>query len=39
MNFTVLKSLVAQPMNMFVLKLMFLHSEIDNFLLELLFVY
>ena len=27
MNFTVLKNLVAQLMNMFVLKLMFLHSD------------
>ena len=29
MNFTVLKNLVAQPMNMFVLELMFLYWEID----------
>ena len=39
MNFTVLKNLVAQPMNMFVPELMFLYWEIDIFLLELLFVY
>ena len=31
MNFTVLKNIVAQPMNMFVLELMFLYSEIDIF--------
>ena len=39
MNFTVLKNIVAQPMNMFFLELMFLYWEIDIFLLELLFVY
>ena len=32
MNFTVLKNIVAQPMNMLVLELMFLYWEIDIFL-------
>ena len=31
MNFTVLKNIVAQPMNMLVLELMFLYWEIDIF--------
>ena len=31
MNFTVLKNLVALPMNMFVPELMFLYREIDIF--------
>ena len=39
MNFTVLKNIVVQPMNMFILQLMFLYWESDIFLLELLFVY
>ena len=39
MNVTVLKNIVAQPMNMFVLELVFLYWETDIFLLELLFVH
>ena len=40
MYFIVLKNVVAQPMNMFVLEFMFVYWEIDNFFVqELLFVY